>query len=373
MFLLSIAFFLLPFVFLDKTIKKNSKKILVICFSIILIFFGTVRWQTGTDWNSYYYFFLSATHYEIATQSAQSFELGYSLLNLWVNNTFQSYTAFLFIFTSLTVYLKIKVLTSKQFLSFSLLGFYIYYCMFIGDIVSNRQSLAISLTFFSLFFVIKRKLVPFLLVICLAMLIHRTAIIFIPAYFFYKQDFKQKTLMGIFTITMMLGVVLNSLDISMSNFSFLPGVNFLAEYNERANIYLEVGQTSYGSVDSSTSYILGYIKKCLIFIPIIILHRNNFNVYSRLLNITVVGSAIYFILGSMSSEFKRLAAYFDIIEMLVVPYYLYSIKGKLTKYTVIFIYCVMYFSKLYTLVINYWDLYNPFYTIFDSYINRNLY
>jgi hypothetical protein len=52
-----------------------------------------------------------------------------------------------------------------------------------------RQALAMSICLLSYEFVKKRKLIPFLITVLIAVLFHKTAIVFLPVYFLYKIKF----------------------------------------------------------------------------------------------------------------------------------------------------------------------------------------
>ena len=175
---------------------------LICCFAFCVLFtvLGSVRWNTGTDWDAYYYGFLSADSLDYVLYSPYAFEKGFGLLNFIILNYFNSYTVFLLVFTFITVFLKYKVITHKIFLNYALFSLFAYYCIFIGDIVATRQSMAVSITLFSTLFIIRKKLVWFILTVILASSIHRSAIVFIVAYPLFNYDFRQKTLISIYFI-----------------------------------------------------------------------------------------------------------------------------------------------------------------------------
>ena len=200
----------------------------------------------------------------------------------------------------------------------------------------------------------------------LASSIHRSAIVFIVAYPLFNYDFRQKTLISIYFIGLTLGLLFQQVGVSSLNIPFISSFEILSTYSDKISGYSQIGQVSYGKVGEDLLMILGYIKSLLIMIPVLYLHKNQKNTYTRLLNLLVFGSLVYFTLGAISSEFKRLNAYFSVYEMLVIPYFIYSLKNKNIRYLLILFFCLILFNRVYSAVYNFWDLYHPFLTIFDS-------
>ena len=77
--------------------------------------------------------------------------------------------------------------------------------------------------------------------------------------------------------------------------------------------------------------------------------------------------------GAIALDFKRMNAYFDIFEILAIPILLYNIRNKKLILLVGLYFMVIAFSKLYTAIINFEDLLDPFYFIFDLPFYRHMY
>ncbi|MDR0234809.1 EpsG family protein [Acinetobacter sp.] len=373
MLLLSIGFLLFPFAFLDKAFSNQAKRIIIFLFCSLFVLMGGLKWNTGTDWNAYYYNFLDSVTYDKAINSNTSFEWGYSSFNFIINSLTGSFTVFLLIFTFLTIYFKYKVLASKSFISYGLFGLFCFYCYSIGDIVAWRQAFAISLVLFSVFFIIKRELFAFLLCILVASLFHRSAIICLAMYYIYGLNLSKKWMLIIFLSSMTLGVLIFNLKISSFNIPFLSGLDEFSKYQEKLDAYNELGQVSYGQVDSKLSNLLGYLRKAIFVLPMIFFVRNEDKVTYSLMNFTIFGSVVYFIFGAIATDFKRLGGYFDIFDILIIPAILYGINNRKLRYLFIFLYAILMLLRLYTSLFNFWDVYDPFITIFDFHKARSLY
>ncbi len=373
MLLLSIAFFLFPFAFLDKAFSNQAKYLIISFFCSLFVLLGGIKWNTGTDWDAYYYNFLNSVTYDRAVNSITSFEWGFSYLNYVVNSLTGSFTIFLCLFTFLTVYFKFKVLINRQFISYGLFSLFVYYCYALGDISSWRQSFAISMVLFSVFFIIKRKLLPFFLCIIIASLFHRSAIICLVMYYLYTINLSKKNMLLIFFSGMGAGILLFSLKVSNFNIPFFSTLEVFSAYQEKIDAYNDIGQVSYGKVDSNLSNLLGYLRKALFIVPMILLVKKDDLKFYRLMNITVFGSVIYFVLGAIATDFKRIGGYFDVFDIILLPAILYGIKNKKIRYLLIFVYALFILLRLYTSLYNFWEVYDPFITIFDLHNTRYLY
>lgn len=370
MLLLSLALILFPFSFLDRAFNTQTKKFIIFLFCVLFIILSGIRWNTGTDWDAYLYSFSAATTYDNAVNSPISFEWGYSVLNLLINKLVGSYTVFLFIFGFITIYIKFFVINRTQFIGCALFSLYIFYCYSMGDIVFGRQSLAISLVLFSFIYILRKELLKFIFCIFLASLIHRSAIICLFLYYIYNLNISKKNMLLIFISSMIVGLTLFNIKISNLNIPILSQISAFAAYQDKIDAYSELGQVSYGQVNSNLSNILGYIRKALFVIPMIILVKKENIVIYRLLNFSIFGSMVYFILGAIATDFKRLGGYFDIFDILIIPAVLYGIDNKKVRYFLILIYSIMIFLRLYTSLFNFWDEYDPFITIFDFHKTR---
>lgn len=372
MLLLSLGFILFIFAFLDKAFGFFQKKIIIFLFCSIFVVLGGIRWNTGTDWLPYYDGFMNSSNYYDAVLSPYSFEWGYGILNYIIFNLTNSYTVFLVFFTFLKVCIKYKFLTQKEFLGYSLLSLYLYFCYALGDIVSTRQLLAVSFTLYSTLFIVKRKFFIFLIFVFLATLIHKSAIIFIFSYYIYWLNIKREMLIGVFFSSLILSVIFSTFSVSNIYIPIISDLSIFSSYQDKIETYSELGSTVYGSIDSTSTNLLGYLKKIFIMLPFLFLRKEADTIHARLFNLIVFGSVIYFVFGSIASDFKRLGAYFDILEIIVYPYLIYTISNKKTRYILLFLFCLIMYFRMFSSVFTFWSLMDPFYTIFDSNSNRDM-
>lgn len=378
MLLFSIGLVLLPLAFLDKFLSARIKKTILILFCAYFIFLGGFRWLTGTDWYAYYYEFKLTTSFK-KVLSPWAMEFGYSMMNYAVRSFTNSYTIFLLIFTFIKIYLKYKVFVSEFFFKYSLFIFFLFYCYVVGSIYSTRQDLAVSFLFFSIIPIIKRKFWWFLVLVILATSIHRTAIIFIFCYWVFHYSSTQKTLLLVYFASLVGNLIFKNVDASF--LTDLPVIKNFKGYQSKLEAYSQLKQVSYGKIEVETSNFLGILKKLFVTLPLILsfnflrknLHQREFKIYQGLMNIIVFGSSFYFIFGAMASDFKRMGAYFDIFEVLTIPIMLYNIQNKKLILVLGLYFAVIMLFRLYSAIMLFEDLLDPFYFIFDLPFRRKIY
>ena len=375
--MLYLVIFILLFIagFLDLSdIQHVVRKIVFWLFIITFCFLGSIRWKTGTDWNSYINFFLDSNTFSQFTDGR--FEFGYGVISFFSKSISSSYSIFLAIFCSLTILIKAFALRHWRYHQYFLISLLIFYSYYIGDIFPIRQSLALSIILFSGKFLIDRKLVPFLVCVYIATLIHASSFVFFVAYPLAVVNIKTKTAVIILLLSAVGGYILTTLNA----FEFLGKIPFLAEdAQERLDIYSSMAarglDTTGGSqyVDPKTSFITGLIRKIVVLIPLVIFRKQlaeKYQHFNILFNLIIFGAVFYFTLGSLMQVLKRGASYFDFFEVLVIPMLIFISNNKWQRtfiYTGIAAYS---FAKLFMVISYYQDFYIPFNTIFHS-IHRN--
>lgn len=368
-FLLLALFGLIDFIKVDKTLKKG----LFVSVLIAFILLGGIKWKTGSDWLSYSFFF--AYYDSWGDFTAGLFEIGWGIWNYLIKLFTSNYTVFLLIDSLLIISLKGYVFNKT--VEYKLVILLVFFSFLIADIFAVRQSLAISICFISVIFIIKKSFFPFLLFVFLATAIHNTSIVFIFAYWIFHAKLSNTALIIFIAISLFIGLsgilvkLLAPLDFVFSAIGGSTG--------ERVSSKFQIYTSNAANTDEMGSrgmVLLGFIRRSFL-IPIYLLLRNYCNKrvdkYDGFLKLFVFGNVMYFIFASSLIIFVRAAVFYMIFEMFLLVYILESIKSHKIRITVYFcmvIYCAL---KLYINLTSYWDLYVPFNTIFDSNIDRILY
>jgi hypothetical protein len=161
---------------------SHKKKAILVFWVIVFTFFRGLRWNTGTDWNQYYHVFLEANWDNIFSYSrnaATHMEIGYMLLNVLIKSIGGDYTLFLLL-TNLFVllaYVKFALTNTKN-------PIYVFVLfMFSTQFFPVRISIAVAFIIWGLCHFSQRKYKRVIAYTLIAISIHLSAIIFIPAYF----------------------------------------------------------------------------------------------------------------------------------------------------------------------------------------------
>jgi hypothetical protein len=183
------AFFLVVLFFLnDKRIITVQQSQISIGF-VFLIFVG-LRGFIGYDWYTYYPFFqASPTIFELQIddffsflKSGESVEPGFVLYVALIKSFTSSWYLFTFIST-LIDYVVISKLLRRYSTNFPL-AFLIYFSFGLSmqvDLFRNMKALLLIILSFD--YVVNRKIWPFIGLVLLAFLFHRTSLFFLPLYF----------------------------------------------------------------------------------------------------------------------------------------------------------------------------------------------
>lgn len=338
--------------------QTESRKIFVV-FCLFLFVLSFIRWETGTDWETYY----AAFNTSIEWGTENEFEWGFARINEAVKIFFDNYTilllvlgAILFIFQSKGI-LKLSPypITSLLFL----------WCTSFANVFFVRQSIATAILFYSVGFLQERKAVKFFLMIVLATLFHRTSLIFILAWWVFPLKIKPTFMMLFILISLLLSAIISKLMGGLGNIA--GGV-----VQQKMEAYLDSSNETFGTEASLAQIIIkGFANKIFIFAIALfylmkiekkeVIFRGYFNLY-------FVGIIIYFSTISISIAFVRLSYIFDMMLIILAPIILNNIEQKYIRFSLFFIFVCYTCLRLYiSLVGGYYELYVPFKTIFNTF------
>lgn len=156
-----------------------------VIFAIVLfsVIFG-MRYNVGVDHISYLKDYEELKLYHISDQRT---ELGFNIISEIFSGLslhyafFFSFLAFLQIF-----FLFLTFRNYRDVLPFVVLTF-MFGCVFLSFMNAMRQEIAFCIFMFSLEFIRSKKILPYLLLITLAFLFHKSAILLYPLYFIFQH------------------------------------------------------------------------------------------------------------------------------------------------------------------------------------------
>lgn len=370
----SLLFFfaLYTIVFENQLVERS----LFLISSLILITFSSLRWYTGTDWGNYLAFFHEASSPTNAFLK-YAYEPGFTYFNIFFNRL-SPYINVMFLFEALMIaWFKYRYLVKATF--YPMICLFIFWCTFLADTFVTRQQIAMLICFISIQFVLKSQFRRFLILVIVASLFHISALFFILTYFLYKEPDSNKNrrlqiLHALFVFSLGLSLVpsfSNQFNELLSSvFKFIPYLNFKIEmYNLHRELYSEM-------VSFKTT-ILGYIKR-VVFLPVfyyiylqfkkkqINFHGININNLYYLMYVSwLFGVIIYFLLNRSLPVFNRISVYFTQFEFMMLTY-LFIFFSKQNRFFIFSMLSLFLFYRFYTTLESHWEVYVPYYSIFEN-------
>jgi hypothetical protein len=345
----------------NQSIRLLSRCNLLILLSVLIILSG-IRWETGTDWQPYYTYFLKNNTWKEYNNG--QFEILYAFLNFAIKTFSDSYTVLLLILGALTILL--KYVSIERIALYPALTFFMFYCFSIGDIFPVRQTLAISILMTSIYFIHKRKKSLFFFLVTLAFCLHFSAGLWIFAYPVYHGKINSIRIYFFLGLSFVVGILGSKL--------YVPLLNTMSEFFgnsgkllARLLVYLN-GQYDDGSYSLLRNILA--ITKRIIFIPIFLIFRKKMCMHTDyaygLVNLYAFGNMFYlfFAMNMNFAPLQRMSTPFILVEIFLLPIILKTIKTKEIRFVFLILLLVYSLSKLYSVLIAYPEAY-IYKTIFD--------
>lgn len=312
-------------------ISKNRVFFKIIFFTFLLLMLLLVGLRdggiVGVDSPAYYEFYLD---------QLPSVEVGYKYLNYFFSSLGLNYNIFLLFINFIILFNISKFIRLNSY--YLILPLFVYFSdfFFYYSFSGIRQSIAISLTSLSVFYILNGSRKIALILILLASLFHVTALIFIIA-LFVPNDKTKIYKYFIFFIVLAFCAVLGSYAVEA-----VPYLN---------SKFMYYSSTQEQSDNILTSYIIGMLKRSIVLISVFLVFRNffsnNHNFY--LYNLYMVGFVIYVTSYLISPDFGvRLGSYFIILDCILVSKIIYSSNYFWNKLAIFLIFTLVALYKVYT-------------------------
>lgn len=168
--------------------NKNTKKFVLILWGVFFTFFAGLRWNVGTDWDSYLEIYNGVDFSNIFTYDRYGngrdiLEPGYAFLNASVKSLFGKYHFFNIIECAIIQGSYIKA--CRYFTPRTPIITYIFLIVF-GGLFPIRATLGLAVAFWAYKYIKEQNLPKFLLVMLLTCSIHMKYIIFLPCFWIGK-------------------------------------------------------------------------------------------------------------------------------------------------------------------------------------------
>lgn len=353
-----LIYFLVLFILLYLTIvdfhfgsKKTKLKVQILqLIGLFFILFAGLRWQTGTDWNNYIYYFNIVDHLKIGRSG---FEFFFELLARVTKFIFRNYQFMLLITAGIIIGFSYKAIS--KFSPYPIFSVFLLYAYSINSSgFGYRQDIAIAICLFSLFYIHERKLKPYLLCVLAAFLFHQSALIFIPVYWIYNIKWNIK-------LTVLISVLIVVLYIIFNKFETIIGL-FFSESLYKLELYGNEGNSGFRET------IVGIFNRAIILVfPFLIIlnNKNKDTILLRgLLNIFIFGLILYFIISPLGPVYTRFTRFYDIFQILILPLSL-LIANKNEKIVYLYLIIIFYIIKFVFVILTDQNIFVPYTSIFQ--------
>lgn len=305
---------------------------------IMMTLTAGLAYGLSPDWLAYWNAFEGAAQTSFVELSDLAervdMEFGYMLLNKIVSFLGLGYASFTLIIAGIALWLKANTIYKYGGYAFMALLMYFIPTYLFEEHVHVRQGLASAVMFFSIKYIIERKLWKFLLCFAVAFLFHKAVIAFVLAYWIVKIRLNN------FTILALVGgaVIANLVGLSTAIDGVMQLMPFgVAEtYNDYRNELMDRG-------------VLGDIVKVITVLVIVTFNRavsekDELFVYFR--NLYLFGIVIYFFFGQGIFA-ARLPGFYTVYLIFVVPRMVKALRDNAMFKNIVYIGFTVYTVLLY--------------------------
>lgn len=359
MLLYIFIFVLLAFFSWFQIIDAGNKSFYARVFSLFILAFlllGGLRWDTGTDWDQYLNaFYGTKTLYDIFEIHNFEFETGFLLLNWFSHLIADNYTACLMV-QAIIIFILLKYALEQQSI-YPILSLLIYYSMSLAGIFFVRQTIAMTMLLFATKYIFERDKKKFIIWVLIAMMFHRTSVFYLIAYWCYNWRIGWAKMCVMFVFSIFAGLMLAKIVLT------LLGSLDLGIVSLKINAYMKSGEDDNYTIYSTMGTIIrAAFNRCVLFFMYWLFLKNTRKVnpmINCLININIIGACMYFALAPIALSLARVTAYFDIVQILIIPYFFFH--RKLGERALIFTIVILYsMLRLYVALTSYTDAYIPY-------------
>ncbi|WP_225548555.1 EpsG family protein [Chromobacterium violaceum] len=331
-----IYFFILLLLFYFAPLEKlGLRDVYIAIVFFLLITFQGVRWETGTDWDSYIEYFKYLDNY-------RNFEIGYVLENELVRLFTDNYTIFLF-FNGALALLPVAWFLRKESSGSIVLGvsiFYSYYYL-ITYFGASRRIIAIGLCVLAAAQLLENRHKFALSLILVGSCFHYSALLSV----FYFPLFRYRPSVG--NMMRFSTVVIAAIGLIYLLLPLLMSVSIFSHIFVRVGEYL-IGDTSVDGYDKATLSMLSIAKRSVMVLFIIYtLFKSKDRIGSREVffsNCYFFSFVVYLVSEfALNDIFKTFTIYFSVFEIILIPNLIrmYEPRWRIFLYGLLFPYVIL--------------------------------
>lgn len=334
-FYITIFFILCFFSYLEiLNLDKRITSYFYLLFCVFFFILSFIRWETGTDWKNYYEYFFN---FRNVIAENDPFEWGFSLLIKTVSFFSDNYSVFLFIAGFLLF--TFQSIAIKKLSPYPIVSLLFLWSIQFANILFVRQWIAVAILIYSVTFIQKRRVFPFVLLIILAASFHRSSLVFIIAWWVYNLKISKKKMTIILLVSIGFCVIITKTIEILSG-----GLGGIVQ--AKIDLYLNSDYNSETNEDLNLVSIIikGFANKFLILFVSFYLYDKITEKYPQFqgyLNLYWFGAVIYFSTISISLVFVRFSYAFDFFQIILVAYFFRVLENNVIK-TIMFVFFFVY-------------------------------
>jgi len=306
--------------------SKNKNKKFLFLFLVNTLFVGLRAMIGGFDVYIYSEIY-EASNYLVLTY--EPFEIGFRFFLVFLKLFSNDRHFLLFVVALITFYIHYRYLNKYSPLFY--FSAFIFFCkFFLMSFVYLRQELAMCVLIASIPFIIKRNLFIYSLFLIAAFFIHKSSIIFLPAYFIYNFYFKKETIILIGLLIVIIAVT------PLNNFLLSSLIEQFQD--DKVEIYF----------NKSNGFNFFYLIETLIFIVLLIKYKNSFDriAHGRFFYNGFLLYILITLLAVNNATFIRFSWYF-LFFMFVGLAYIYTFITSINSRKIYMFFFLLYFSALF--------------------------
>lgn len=320
---------LLFFPILCMGVTRDKRQIIRLFFIALLAMLALRSASVGVDLKNYIYYFEKIQIINFASLPYVEIELGYVWLNKLCSLVSNNFHFFVFVVAIICV-VPIKNLYEKK-IQDPYLTIVLFMCMPVFPMLFSglRQAIAIAIGCIAYSFVEKRKIIPYLFTIFIAVLFHKSAIILLLMYPLYVYRLKRKHLL-----------------------MFVPLALFIFVYNEEVfrlvlpilgDRYTEM----YGIITNTGAYAMLVLFVIFLIFSLIVVDDKKIDEETRGL-INFLGFVIMVqLFAPINNSAMRMSYYYILFIPLLIPKVIYFSKKGMRQITNLARYFMLFFFTVY--------------------------
>lgn len=334
-----VTIILIVFSFMEVNNDRKYKSLWIV-IAVMIILIGFRAW-VGADypvyWKMYEYYGGVMSYGEIIKNENLDIEWLYMLIGKFFFDLGMPFFIFTFVLAIISIGLKQKVFQSDSLYPALSMLLYMFPSYFTADGGHMRQAVAMAIMFFSFYFIKKRKLLPFLFMLYIALGFHNSAFVFLIAYWLVLVPLNSTRI-----------IILIAVSILLSPFKVYENITLL-EAIAPAEVYDSF--QAYEGIDTENE---GSIKLtdliCLMYAYFMVVYDKEacrkIYYYEYMRNLGVIGICLYFIFRGSAIYSSRLVAYYMVMFAIIIPNIIGAIQNlnmKKNLHIVIVIFAVFYY------------------------------